>query len=303
MVSVPSLAPARPDATRRERAQLVLIAAIAVAFIILGVVVVLNSVLYTQTISSSTSIEQTGDAHQTELELERNLRGLVQETNRNGGDVDAEVAAFLELYERSSGESRPVAISAEMVDEEPGVLFQEEPSSPLNDEGEVFDSTLPREFGQLLVTIDLDQSDSNGRLELNLSDDTTVWFTRVSASDTVTVEVVGGPQCEITPQSSESVTIDVLRGEANGEYDSSDCLDVASAVQGSYDSLQFEDPAISIGDLYGSYEVVVAGGEPGIIPSHDGREVAWALELEYTSDSSDLSYERSLPIEVYGDRP
>ncbi|MFP8955226.1 hypothetical protein ACLI4Y_00745 [Natrialbaceae archaeon A-CW3] len=59
---------AHPD-DNRDRGQLVLIAAITIAFILLGVVVVFNGVLYTQTLSSSASTQTMSDADRTMLEV------------------------------------------------------------------------------------------------------------------------------------------------------------------------------------------------------------------------------------------
>ncbi|MFP9190371.1 DUF7261 family protein [Natronosalvus vescus] len=52
-----------------DRGQLVLIAAITIAFILLGVVVVFNGVLYTQTLSSSASTQTVSDTDRTMLEV------------------------------------------------------------------------------------------------------------------------------------------------------------------------------------------------------------------------------------------
>jgi len=52
-----------------DRGQLVLIAAVTIAFILLGVVVVFNGVLYTQTLSASQSGQTTAEADRIELEV------------------------------------------------------------------------------------------------------------------------------------------------------------------------------------------------------------------------------------------
>jgi len=62
----------RDEPTERvgDRGQLVLIAAISIAFILLGVVVVFNGVLYTQTVSSSSSDQSLSEPSVIELEVE-----------------------------------------------------------------------------------------------------------------------------------------------------------------------------------------------------------------------------------------
>lgn len=102
---------------RRDRAQLLLVGAITLAFVILGIVVVFNGVLYTETISSGdagrSASTVTGSVHEVE-------RGIACSVDGAASNVTAEenAKAFAAAYENVTAESAPraVAIDVEGVD-------------------------------------------------------------------------------------------------------------------------------------------------------------------------------------------
>ena len=99
---------------RRERAQVILIGAIALAFILLGIVVVFNGVLYTETLSSSGASQSAADADLVELEVERGVGCSLYWVDEAGGDsTDAEenITEFGESYRNTTIESMPTAVS------------------------------------------------------------------------------------------------------------------------------------------------------------------------------------------------
>lgn len=70
--------------SKRDRAQLVLIGAISIAFILLGVVVVFNSVQYTETVNNGGANDDLQDARMVESELQRGIEAL----NNSGETID-----------------------------------------------------------------------------------------------------------------------------------------------------------------------------------------------------------------------
>lgn len=66
---------------REDRGQVILIGAIALAFIILGVVVVLNGVLYVETLSSGPSSQSASNADVVGHEVERGVGCLLEKVN------------------------------------------------------------------------------------------------------------------------------------------------------------------------------------------------------------------------------
>ncbi|OAQ53602.1 hypothetical protein HTG_04920 [Natrinema mahii] len=97
---------------RQSRGQIILIGAISLAFIILGIVVVFNGVLYTETLSSGPASQSGPDATVTDLEIERGVSCALAK----GGNRKANVSAFNDAYRNATGESRPVAVNISEMD-------------------------------------------------------------------------------------------------------------------------------------------------------------------------------------------
>ncbi|MFC4249334.1 hypothetical protein ACFOZ7_20785 [Natribaculum luteum] len=107
----------------RDRGQLILVGAIAIAFIVLGVVVVFNGVLYTQAISSGDSVESVTNVQTTELEVQRGVCGVIERLNEDGVNAtDSEdryhdnVEAFSDTYRNTTAQSRPALVHVEVDD-------------------------------------------------------------------------------------------------------------------------------------------------------------------------------------------
>ncbi|OLZ41359.1 hypothetical protein A6E15_10325 [Natrinema saccharevitans] len=99
-------------ADRQPRGQIILIGAISLAFIILGIVVVFNGVLYTETLSSGPVSQSGPDATVTDLEIERGVSCALAK----GGNGKSNVSAFNDAYRNMTGESRPVAVNVSDLD-------------------------------------------------------------------------------------------------------------------------------------------------------------------------------------------
>ncbi|WP_255170022.1 DUF7261 family protein [Natrononativus amylolyticus] len=96
----------------RDRGQLILVSAIAIAFIILGVVVVFNGLLYTQTVSSSGTSGETAHASTVELEIKQGIGCFVHEAEdlEDTDEEMEEIKAFAELYHQSVSDSRSAVV-------------------------------------------------------------------------------------------------------------------------------------------------------------------------------------------------
>ncbi|WP_265111288.1 DUF7261 family protein [Halosolutus halophilus] len=107
----------------RDRGQLILIGAITLAFIILGVVVVFNGVLYTETLSSSATSQSASDAATTEAEVARGIGCLAENVNGDADvtnpsdEVETQVEKFSEMYRNTTANSEPAIRNVSLVDE------------------------------------------------------------------------------------------------------------------------------------------------------------------------------------------
>lgn len=97
---------------RRNRGQVILVGAISLAFIILGIVVVFNGVLYTETLSSGPASQTGPEAAVTALEIERGVGCALAE----GGNVEENISAFNDAYRNATAGSTPVAVDIETID-------------------------------------------------------------------------------------------------------------------------------------------------------------------------------------------
>lgn len=111
---------------RRNRGQVILIGAITLAFILLGIVVVFNGVLYTETISSSSTSQSTANADVTMDGLEHNLVETAHRGNVNGNWTEKDFAesitnqGFTEQYRTTTSNSRPAIVNMSISKDEYG---------------------------------------------------------------------------------------------------------------------------------------------------------------------------------------
>lgn len=99
----------KDNPARRDRGQLVLIGAIAIAFILLGIVVVFNGVQYTETVSSGSAGEDLEEVRMVESELQTGIQTMAE----NGETIDnTTVEAYVEnVYQPEKAEQGPVYVS------------------------------------------------------------------------------------------------------------------------------------------------------------------------------------------------
>ncbi|WP_121742294.1 hypothetical protein [Natronorubrum halophilum] len=108
-----------PESDRRDRGQVILVGAIALAFIILGVVVVFNGVLYTETLSSGSTSQSASAADATELEIEQGIGCLLVQLeggNATEDQVEENVSVFTDRYRRAQAQSSPTAVNISDID-------------------------------------------------------------------------------------------------------------------------------------------------------------------------------------------
>jgi len=104
---------------RSDRAQLILVGAVAIAIIVLGLAVVFNTVLYTENVASTGAASEPREAELASLEMAANTGRLVERVNRNkrwendDSDPNDVRDAVLENISRySSGYAKVVALQS-----------------------------------------------------------------------------------------------------------------------------------------------------------------------------------------------
>ncbi|MXV63996.1 hypothetical protein GS429_18395 [Natronorubrum sp. JWXQ-INN-674] len=102
---------------RPDRGQIILIGAITLAFIILGVVVVFNGVLYTETLSSADTGQSASTAETTELEIEQGIGCLIASDEVDESELNDEIRDFNKVYQNATAHSRPAAVNIGNIEE------------------------------------------------------------------------------------------------------------------------------------------------------------------------------------------
>lgn len=96
----------------RTRGQVILIGALSLAFIILGIVIVFNGVLYTETLSSVSSGQGVSDASVTEQEIEYGIGCMLEQgAGSDKAAIEDNISTFNAAYQNTTVQSEPAAVT------------------------------------------------------------------------------------------------------------------------------------------------------------------------------------------------
>jgi len=110
---------------RSDRAQLILVGAVAIAFIVLGLAVVFNTVLYTENVASTGAASAPRDAQILDNEVEYGVKELIARTNVEGkwqtlsearSGIDDNVTQYSDGLMRVQGAAAPTIVSVTTID-------------------------------------------------------------------------------------------------------------------------------------------------------------------------------------------
>lgn len=266
----------------RNRGQIILIGAITLAFIVLGIVVVFNGILYTEALSSGSSSQSAADASTVEYELETGVGGITHQGNLEWEEdyedqIDQSTSDFSEDYLDSKANSRPVITEAEYsrVNESATVATGEEIDG-LNIDVSVGEG----QIGHL--EFELESGDNGGELVVDV-DGESITITDNGGS----FEVEG---CDIE---SEEIRIELVTGDVIVPTDNECDVSLIDPTE-SYDNLKIKND----GDDEGTYDIVGKEFEDidHLGGTHDG---AWTVDIDVTYESNDVSYERTKTVDIY----
>lgn len=109
----------------RERAQLILVGAVAIAFIVMGLVVVFNTVLYTENVASTGAVNEPREAAELKAGTELGTKKLVGRVSTNGNwtsqsalnsSIASNVSAYSDGMRNVTAASSPTFVSFRRVD-------------------------------------------------------------------------------------------------------------------------------------------------------------------------------------------
>jgi len=269
---------------RRNRGQVILIGAITLAFILLGIVVVFNGVLYTETLSESATSQSTADAEVVEQEVERNLVEIAHRWNLETGpetnpskfkSIDNS-GEFAYQYRNTTANSRSTIVSIESNRKDTANVVRNETSGSVNISSD--------RVGSFVLDLDADSNDHIGVKTSNSS-------VTINSPDSDSFNING---CEIN---GEDVRFDLVTGDTNIRSESCD-----EQLKKDLSIINNNDPEITFsGDLVGNYYIIAKNMTVHSPSSPEDWEGIWSLEAVITYKSSDVSFQRDDTINVYGD--
>ncbi|MFC4986619.1 hypothetical protein [Saliphagus infecundisoli] len=323
----------RPTA-RGERAQLILVGAIALAFLIFGIVVVFNSAIYSQAAGQDGTVERAGEPPVVETEVEEGVRSVVR-------SVNADRNTTIERND-SNGSTNGSEGGNETENGSNGAVSQSENTS---ETVEQVDGNLTAFEGHyrnataasrpVLANVNLSANDSNvgtivhqdefedlagneSRLVLNGTSepyDVERFELTLNASEFEGLTVELGTQDDVEfGRNAENVTVSMGSNEC--ELDPAAGVDENSTVtidllggetdEGCLDDLGFEEEVTSVTfangtGAIGTFELVVDAEE--IDSEFAFGPAVLSVKADLTYESDELTYVREREIDVYGDEP
>lgn len=308
----------------RERAQLILVGSIAIAVVLIGLTIVLNSAVFTENVAGGSSVGATGDVAEFDREAIRNVRSLVVRINHESvysgtgggettlkGDVRQNVSAYSDVLAESYADSGSVYVNVTY--EETGAIgnrivqdddanFSDNPGS---DTWTLVDE--PFVLGWYVVNVDVQNVSQTDPFYLELTDasGTELNVSMQQTSDgelDVNASIAGGNVSDVTctPKNGR-VLLDVLDGTS---YTGDCSFNSTGYLQRPYAELRVVDGE----NGRGKYDVVMnrtdtasLNGVPNCASVNEPcRSIAaWSVNVTTVYETGSLSHERNREVTVY----
>jgi len=314
----------RADST----AQIVLVGAVAMAFIIVGLVLVANTALYTESVGAEGSLgsaDETGEFQRVARDATASSVYRVNERNnfstRSALDtaVRDNVTALSDLLATEYGQEYGVFVDveADLANSEYGARVEQDTFTFFNNSGSdtwtpVDSSTPVAEFD---ATFDVSEMTNQSliaaggqfymRIEGNGGDERYISFYNQSGNLSISSDSSSPPLGSITPDCTVSTGDRVLVDVSNGSVPGTDCtFDGLDALEAPY-TIEFNNGDEAVG----TYSFVVAdeslatdskyadfgGGQPY------SSFVYWEVNVDVTYEGSEVAYELTRDVPIYGD--
>ncbi|RQG99675.1 DUF7261 family protein [Natrarchaeobius oligotrophus] len=294
----------------RDRGQVLLIGAIVIAFVVLGTVVAYNGLMHTETLSSSSTGQDVERADVTGHELEQAIQGRSAwyverrgglETMLQASDPETEfydedewetviVDEVLPHYRDDSIKRTPAVVDVTNVSESASISVLENEGAPVGDyEGEeVFNGT---ETGGNVFEFEVWNFDYGGGSSEVITIETPEQQIDFVVDQGAEEIRYAGDDCQINERIEG---IDFVEGTVVDRFGGTTSCDFGPIEKG------MEVERIVFTDMSSAYEYDLRGvGE-----SHErgnADEIPWIVDVTYTYDSNDVSSERTIEVDLYGE--
>lgn len=310
-----------------ERAQLILVGAIAIGIVLIALTTVLNSAVFTENVAGGSSVEVTGDVQEFERESVRNVRSLVIRVNhgdvyqdsvsdRNALNASARdnVSSYSDILAETYADTGSVYVNVSyggsptfgdrIVQREDANFSKSSPGVPT---WTVVNG--PFEPGWFVVVLEVENVSRTTPMFVNLTnasgDVLNVSIRRTASNELAVNSSIGGShRSNVTCQPQNGrVLLDVLEGVSY----SGDCeFNTTAYLDEPYSSLKFENG----NSARGKYDIVVnESAPPNTIPNSCGAGASplrpcegvaiWTVEFTSHYETGPVSYEKTHNVSVY----
>ena len=322
----------RETSRRSDRAQLVLVGAIAIGIVLIALTTVLNSAVFTENVAGGNSVDVTGDVTEFDREAVRNVRSTVFRLNHGEVYPDSgparttlsnHVAWNVSNYSRLVGESYAdtgsvyVDVTDVSVPKTGDRIVQQNDSNFSKGSGGGNADWRPlhgdHQYGWFVVNLDVENVSQTTPLHLKVTDDAgstlDVRINRTATNEVVVNTSVNGAhedECTYTARNGR-VLIDVLDGTAYGWEGNNECeFNSTEHLDPPFDELNIENGESN----RGKYDIVVdnTSATTGVPNNCDTGAadlpcrgaVAWTVAFTTHYRTGSVAYNKSHTVEVYG---
>lgn len=297
------------------RGQILLVGAVAIAFIIIGLVIVFNTVLFTENVGSSESLQSTDAGGTTNEQIRTSLAALTYRLNDDGlsgpdfnDSVRSNVTKYSNILGESQAESSGAVVNASFNKSRTGYgsAVAHEDRTDEFENGPLVDD--PRDIGGFVLTLNVSSLNTTGlkifEIEL-VSGGTTRTIQFVNNSSNVDV-VVNSTTTECTVLESEYSGDNVTFALSKGK--------VPNAPGCNYNFTHGLDPGYTVSMVNtagaeGTYFFAVNGTQNGswegtvlndpTIDSVEVRPAVWRLAFDVTYETQSTRYANRQSVFVY----
>lgn len=303
---------------RGDRAQLLLVGAIAIAIVLIGLTTVLNSAVFTENVAGGSSAEVTGDVTEFDREAVGTARSLVLRVNhesvyRSEGPLDANVrgnvSGYSSILSESYADTGSVYVNITYEDTQAygtRIVQVEDDDLDTGGGGDLTPQSAPALIGWFVMNVDVENVSQVDPVHVELTD---ADGTKLNLSMRRTVDgrlavnssIDGGHVSDVTcrPRNGR-VLLDVLKGTS---YDGSCSFNSTKYLDSPYSELE-----VSNGDDWsGKYDLVWSDDSnvPGVPdcaaePQNPCEGVAtWSVTISTHYQSETVAYNKTHTVSVY----
>lgn len=311
------------SASSDDRAQLLLVGAIAIGIVLIGLTTILNSAVFTENIAGGSPVEVTGDVEEFDREAVGTTRSVVLRVNhesvyRNGetselnAHASGNVSSYSSILSESYADTGSVYVNITYEDtEKVGTrIVQDDDDDLARNPGQPTWSPLSgppdARIGWFVMNVDVENVSQTDPVHVELTDtdgtELNVSMRRtIDGKLSVNSSVGGGNVSDVTcePQNGR-VLLDVLGGTS---YDGSCSFNSTEYLDPPYSELRF----VNGDDWQGKYDIVLndsasVSGMPSCaaIPQDPCEGIAiWSVTFSTHYQSESVAYNKTHTVSVY----